>query len=86
MGTFSRTKKQIAELGVGECFGESEILNDRTRRYTVVPNKGSTLLLIEENKVEKELAKDASLVRSSVVALLKRLELMNRLRMVKKRG
>ena len=86
IGIFSRNNKQIAELGVGECFGESAMLNDRTRRYTAVANKDSSLLLIEDDKVEKELAKDTPLVRLSVVVLLKRLELMNRLRMVKKRG
>ena len=62
------------------------MLNDRTRRYTAVANKDSSLLLIEDDKVEKELAKDTPLVRLSVVVLLKRLELMNRLRMVKERG
>lgn len=86
IGIFSRGNRQIAELGVGECFGESAMLNDRTRRYTAVANKDSSLLLIEDDKVEKELARDTPLVRLSVVVLLKRLELMNRLRMVKERG
>ena len=56
IGIFSRGNRQIAELGVGECFGESAMLNDRTRRYTAVANKDSRLLLIEDDKVEKEIA------------------------------
>ena len=86
VGILSRTNKQIAELGLGECFGESAMLNDRKRRYTAVANKDTTLLLIDQPTVEKQMAMDTPLVRLVVLVLLKRLELMNRLRMVKDRG
>ena len=86
VGIFSKNKKQIAELGWGECFGESAMLSDLERRYTAVANKDSTLLLIDQATVESEMALDTPLVRLVVLVLLKRLELMNRLRMVKDRG
>ena len=86
VGIFSKNKKQIAELGWGECFGESAMLSDLERRYTAVANKDSTLLLIDQATVEREMALDTPLVRLVVLVLLKRLELMNRLRMVKDRG
>jgi CRP-like cAMP-binding protein len=62
------------------------MLNDRKRRYTAVANKDTTLLLIDQPTVEKQMAMDTPLVRLVVLVLLKRLELMNRLRMVKDRG
>ncbi len=86
VGILSRTNKQIAELGLGECFGESAMLSDRKRRYTAIANKDTTLLLIDQETVERQMAPDTPLVRLVVLILLKRLELMNRLRMVKDRG
>ena len=62
------------------------MLSDLERRYTAVANKDSTLLLIDQATVEREMTLDTPLVRLVVLVLLKRLELMNRLRMVKDRG
>jgi len=77
----SKSAKIIANLNGGECFGEAALLNNRTRNYTAIAQKESTLLVIEESIVDRELSKDPPLVRLSVLVLLKRLELMNKMRM-----
>ena len=78
----SKSGKIIANLCGGECFGEAALLNNRPRNYTAIAQKESTLLVIEESIVDKELGRDSPLVRLSVLVLLKRLELMNKMRMV----
>jgi len=78
----SKSGKIIANLCGGECFGEAALLNNRPRNYTAIAQKESTLLVIEESIVDKELGRDPPLVRLSVLVLLKRLELMNKMRMV----
>ena len=78
----SKSAKIIANLCGGECFGEAALLNNRPRNYTAIAQKESTLLVIEESIVDKELGRDPPLVRLSVLVLLKRLELMNKMRMV----
>ena len=78
----SKSAKIIANLCGGECFGEGALLNNRPRNYTAIAQKESTLLVIEESIVDKELGRDSPLVRLSVLVLLKRLELMNKMRMV----
>jgi hypothetical protein len=78
----SKSAKIVANLSGGECFGEGALLNNRPRNYTAIAQKESTLLVIEESIVDKELGRDSPLVRLSVLVLLKRLELMNKMRMV----
>ena len=78
----SGTNKIVADLGIGECFGEAALLSDRPRNYAAIAKKDSSLLVIERSTVEEEMHDDSPLVRLSVLVLLKRLELMNKLRMV----
>ena len=78
----AKSARIVANLSGGECFGEGALLNNRPRNYTAIAQKESTLLVIEESIVDKELGRDSPLVRLSVLVLLKRLELMNKMRMV----
>ena len=78
----SGTNKILADLGIGECFGEAALLSGRPRNYAAIAKKDSSLLVIERSTVEEEMHDDSPLVRLSVLVLLKRLELMNKLRMV----
>ena len=76
----SSTQKQLTVLKAGECFGESALISDIPHRHSAVASTDVSLLLIERARVLKELDSDQPLVRFTVVALLKRLALMNKLR------
>jgi hypothetical protein len=76
----SSKQKQLTVLRAGECFGESALINDIPHRHSAVANTDVSLLLIQRARVLKELDSDQPLVRFTVVALLKRLALMNKLR------
>jgi CRP-like cAMP-binding protein len=74
--------KVIADLGVGECFGESALFDSRPRSYTVIANRNTDLLVIDREQVEIEVSKEPPIVRLTVLLLIKRLEVMNNLRML----
>ena len=78
----SKSSSILANLSGGDCFGEAALLSSRPRNHTAIAQKECTLLVIEESIVFKELSRDSPLVRLSVIVLLKRLELMNKMRMV----
>jgi len=78
----SKEMKVIAELGVGECFGESALFDVRPRTYGVVASKNTDLLVIDSEQVEIEVSKEPAIVRLAVLLLVKRLEVMNNLRML----
>ena len=80
IGIVSRNNRMVADLSDGECFGEAALLSDRPRNYAAIARKDSSLLVIERSTVEHEMTDDSPLVRLSVLVLLKRLELMNKLR------
>ena len=78
----SKEMKVIAELGVGECFGESALFDFRPRTYGVVASQNSDLLVIDSEQVEIEVSKEPAIVRLAVLLLVKRLEVMNNLRLL----
>ena len=78
----SKGNKTVARLSGGECFGESALLSQRPRNFGAISQTESSVLVIEKSVVDKEMRKDPPLVQLTVLMLLKRLDLMNRLRMV----
>ena len=77
---FTENSKKIAELVSGECFGEAALINDRRRNYIAIANQRTSLIIIEQGILREELEKDPPVVRLAVILLLKRLELMNKLK------
>ena len=82
VGIFSANNKRIAGLNSGDCFGEAALISDRTRNYSAIAERETQLLLIERNIVKRELERVHAIVRLSVMVLLKRLELMNKMKLV----
>jgi len=82
VGIFASSSRQIADLNSGDCFGEAALIKDRARNYSAVALKPTRLVLIERDIVKRELERDHPIVRLSVILLLKRLELMNKLNLV----
>ena len=78
----SANGRKVAELGSGDCFGEAALIKDRARNYSAVAVRPTRLVLIDRKIVKQELEKDHAIVRLSVILLLKRLELMNKLNLV----
>ena len=79
VGLYSENNKKVAELKSGECFGEAALLHTRRRNYSAIAQTRTNLVVIERTLLKKELAKDPPVVCLSVILLLKRLELMNRM-------
>ena len=77
----SNENKVMANLGVGGCFGESALFDDRLRTNQVIATSETNLLVINREQVEREVNKEPPIVRLIVLLLIKRLEIMNTLRM-----
>jgi hypothetical protein len=77
----SNENKVLANLGVGECFGESALFDNRLRTHQITANSKTNLLVIDREQVEIEVNKEPPIVRLIVLILIKRLEIMNTLRM-----
>lgn len=80
VGIISENRKQVAVLTDGECFGESALIHNRPHSHSAVANSNLNLLLIDGERVTKELNLDQPLVQYTLYVLLKRLALMNKLR------
>ncbi|MBB44047.1 MAG: hypothetical protein CMM44_09825 [Rhodospirillaceae bacterium] len=79
VGLYSENNKKVAELKSGECFGEAALLHNRRRNYSAIAQTRTNLVVIERALLKKELTKDPPVVRLSVILLLKRLELTNKM-------
>jgi hypothetical protein len=77
----SQGKKLLASLEDGECFGESALFDAKPRSAGVIASKKTTLLVINREQVQVEINKESSMVRLIVLLLIKRLEVMNILRL-----
>ena len=76
----TENKKVLAKLNSGECFGEAALISNKRRNCSAITEQKSTFLVIDRITLKKELERDPPLVRITIIALLKRLELMNKLR------
>merc|ERR1712093_46171 len=77
----SQGKKLLANLGEGECFGESALFDDKPRGASVIASKKTTLLVIDREQVQIEINKEPSMVRLITLLLIKRLEVVNVIRL-----
>ena len=77
----SQGKKLLANLGDGECFGESALFDAKPRGAGVIASKKTTLIVIDREQVQIEINKESSMVRLIALLLIKRLEVMNVLRL-----
>ena len=78
-----------ARLGLleeGECFGESAIITNKDRTLDATALTEVEAIGIEKSLVLRELQKNPELVQLATLALLKRLEIMNHLRLNKGRS
>ena len=71
----------LANLGDGECFGESALFDAKPRGAGVIASKKTTLIVIDREQVQIEINKESSMVRLIALLLIKRLEVMNVLRL-----
>ena len=76
----TKNDKILAKLNSGECFGEAALISNTKRNYSAITEQKSIFLVIDRITLKKELERDPPLVRITILALLKRLELMNKLR------
>ena len=72
--------RQIAKLSAGECFGEAALISSARRNCSVFTDQKSTFLTIDRDLLKSELDIESPLICITIVALLKRVELMNKLR------
>ncbi|MDB2324558.1 cyclic nucleotide-binding domain-containing protein [Alphaproteobacteria bacterium] len=74
------TGEELATLKSGECFGEAALINDNGRMCSAIANERTALFAINRDLLFEEISKDSPLTQLVVVSLIKRLELMNKLR------
>ena len=87
-GTVEITASDGLVLGTlkgGECFGEGALLSDRKRLYTATAVSPIETVAIEKSIVLREIQKNSILVQIIALVLLRRLEIMNTLRLEKAR-
>ena len=75
----------LGTLKGGECFGEGALLSDRKRLYTATAVSQVETVAIEKSIVIREIKKNSPLVQIVTLVLLRRLEIMNTLRLEKAR-
>ena len=76
----SQEKTVLANLGDGECFGESALFDDKPRGAGVIASRKTNLLVIDREQLQIEVNKEPPMVRLIVLLLIKQLEVMNILR------
>ncbi|MDB9862932.1 cyclic nucleotide-binding domain-containing protein [Litorivicinus sp.] len=75
--------KNLATLDVTECFGESSLISGRRRSLQAVAKSDCSLLRLEEDAIQPAMEKEHPLVKLALAQVLKRIHLMNQLRLIK---
>tara|TARA_B100000700_G_C14945776_1_gene809096 strand:+ start:682 stop:1431 length:750 start_codon:yes stop_codon:yes gene_type:complete len=77
---FNRNNKEIKKLSKGESFGESALLMGQPREISAISEGKTILQAIDAETLGPEIDKGSPLVQLALLSVLKRLELMNKLR------
>jgi CRP-like cAMP-binding protein len=78
----TENKKKLVTLRETDCFGEASLISTRRRSLSAVAETDCVLLKINEHIVEKEIRAEHPLVKLTVIQLLRRVHLMNQMRLV----
>tara|TARA_B100000989_G_C19475740_1_gene442798 strand:+ start:123 stop:932 length:810 start_codon:yes stop_codon:yes gene_type:complete len=76
----TKSAQVLAELGPGECFGEAALFDTEGRMCSAFASSNTSLVFIEKELMLAEIQKAPLMTQFMVVTLLKRLDLMNKLR------
>ena len=76
----TKSAQVLAELGPGECFGEAALFDTEGRMCSAFASSNASLVFIEKELMLAEIQKAPLMTQFMVVTLLKRLDLMNKLR------
>lgn len=74
--------RTLTTLGETECFGESSLISDRRRSLKAVANTNCQLFRIDELVIKRRLDEESPLVQLALIQVVKRLHLMNQLRLI----
>ena len=77
---FNRNNKEIKMLSKGESFGESALIMAQSREISAISEGETILQAIDAETLSPEIDKGSPLVQLALFSVLKRLELMNKLR------
>ncbi len=77
----TNNKRHLADLKAGETFGESALISGKLRNNNAIANCSTSLIEINARTLEEQIDRETPLVKLSLLSVLKRLELMNKLRM-----
>ena len=78
---FDKKGKFLASLGKSETFGESALISGKLRNNTAIADTDTQLIEISSEILDAQIAIESPLVKLSLLSILRRLELMNKLRM-----
>jgi len=76
----TNNKKHLADLNTGETFGESALISGKLRNNTAIANCNTSLIEINSKTLKEQIDLETPLVKLSLLSVLKRLELTNKLR------
>ncbi len=78
IGIYSVNNDKIAELGVGELFGEMGVIDESTRSTSAIVEETAELMLIKREQITKRLQKADPIIRGVLEVLLHRIRSMLR--------
>ena len=76
----TKSTQVLAELGPGECFGEAALFDTGGRMCSAFASSNASLVFIEKQLMLAEIQKAPLIPQFMILTLLKRLDLMNKLR------
>ena len=77
---YTENNAEIAQLGETDFFGERSLIKGVPRASYACTEEDCTLLVLEADQVRAEIVDEPLLVQLSILAVLKRMHLMNQLR------
>ena len=78
---YTKNDKFITKLVESESFGESALISGKLRNNTAIAECDTLLIEVNSEILDKRIAKETPLVKLTLLSILRRLELMNKLRM-----